>query len=612
MAIPQAFIDELVARTDVVDVIGRYVQLKKAGANFVGLCPFHGEKSPSFNVSPSRQFFHCFGCGKSGNVIGFLMEFTGAGFVDVVQDLAQRAGLDVPDDRLSAADRVRDAEARERKRGIEDVLERAAAAYRANLKSARAAIAYLKGRGVSGRIARDFGLGWAPEGWHNLASVFGDYSDPTLASAGLVIEREDEAGKRYDRFRGRVMFPIHDMRGKLIGFGGRVLDDGKPKYLNSPEGPVFHKGHELYGLWEARKAVRERGCAIVTEGYMDVVALAQNGFGNAVATLGTACTPEHVKKLFRFTENVVFNFDGDAAGRAAAHKALRVAAPFAIDGRSVRFLFLPPEHDPDSFVRSQGAAAFEAVIDAAVPLSRFLLDAAAEGCDMATPEGRARFGDRARELWQLVPEGALAQQLQAEIAARVQIGLADLQRLWSDQAARSQPLRRRDRVAAPTSARQPAVRRAAAVAAPPMRRGARNASTGRALRALQIVFAAPELWLDLSASDQQLLCGFPAPFGGLFTWLDGHLQEHGPAPWEKLRAALASHPDAAVAERALEHTVTAVALDKADLDAILRAERPDFLKTRMNRALAAGDMEMYRVLLANYTQIKLEARKNEP
>ncbi|MBS0403997.1 MAG: DNA primase, partial [Proteobacteria bacterium] len=522
MAIPQHFIQELLARADVVEIVGRYVQLKKTGANFSGLCPFHGEKTPSFTVSPSKQFFHCFGCGKNGNAIGFLMEFTGAGFVEVVHDLAQQYGLPVPEDERSPAERARAAQETEQRASLTDVLARAADAYRQHLKSSPRAIDYLKRRGVSGAVARDFGLGYAPEGWRTLAGVFPDYADAQLQDSGLVIVGEDDDDKRYDRFRDRIMFPIRDVKGQVIGFGGRVLGDEKPKYLNSPETPVFHKGRELYGLFEARGALREHGYALVTEGYMDVVALAQLGFANAVATLGTACTPEHVHKLFRFTDSVVFSFDGDAAGRRAAHKALEAALPLASDVRSIKFLFLPPEHDPDSFIRAEGAAAFEQAVQAAVPLSRFVLDAAAQDCDMETAEGRSHFAANARPLWQLLPAGALGQQLLGEIAAQVRIGVHELQQLWGLRTA-----------ARPSQTRihgGPSPHRSTAPGRPPAGRpapartpGGRTAPSSRAHRALQIVLTAPGTWQTLSGSDHQLLCEQPAPYGPLFAWLDGQV-----------------------------------------------------------------------------------------
>ena len=436
MAIPQSFIQELLARADVVDIVGRYVQLKKGGANFMGLCPFHGEKSPSFSVSPAKQFYHCFGCGKNGNAISFLMDHAGMTFVEAVQDLARQYGLQVPEDDVSPQDRARAVQIREQQATLTSVLEKAGIAYIRHLRGSEKAIDYFKGRGLSGEIARTFGLGYAPEGWRSLASVFPDYNDPLLVESGLVISGEageDSAfgeAKRYDRFRDRVMFPIRNVKGECIGFGGRVLSDEKPKYLNSPETPVFSKGRELYGLFEARAALREYGYALVTEGYMDVVALAQMGFANAVATLGTACTADHVQKLFRFTDSVVFSFDGDGAGRRAARKALDAALPFATDVRNVKFLFLPEEHDPDSYIREHGKDGFASRVAKAVPLSKFMLEAAAEGCDLGTAEGRAHMASNARPLWSLLPDGALKRQLIAEIADKVQIDVRDLAELW--------------------------------------------------------------------------------------------------------------------------------------------------------------------------------------
>jgi DNA primase catalytic core len=378
--IPPAFVHELLSRVDIVEIVGRSVELKRAGATWKGLCPFHGEKSPSFTVSPSRQTYHCFGCGVHGNAVGFLIEQHGMGFVDAVRDLAQHAGLAVPKTASAPGERDEAARQKQKQLTLSDVLARAAAGYRRQLKASERAVAYLKGRGLSGEIAARFGLGYATDSWRGLASVFPNYDDPSLEESGLVIAQGDEggrnesdgppSGKRYDRFRDRIMFPIRSVQGSVIGFGGRVLDRGEPKYLNSPETPVFSKGRELYGLFEARTAIRQRGYALVVEGYMDVVALAQAGFENAVATLGTACTAEHVHKLAKFTDAIVFSFDGDAAGRRAAARALEASLPHAGDTRTFRFLFLPPEHDPDSFVRELGAPAFEAAVARAVPLSR--------------------------------------------------------------------------------------------------------------------------------------------------------------------------------------------------------------------------------------------------
>jgi DNA primase len=455
MAIPQSFIQELLSRIDVVEVVGKYVQLKKGGANFMGLCPFHGEKSPSFSVSPTKQFFHCFGCGKNGNAIGFLMEHAGMTFVEAVKDLAQQTGMQVPEEQQSPEDRARAAAQKAKQDSLSDVLEKAGDAYREQLKITPRAVEYLKGRGLSGQIAKRFGMGYAPEGWRSLASIFPKYDDPLLAESGLVIVNEED-DKRYDRFRDRIMFPIRNIKGECIGFGGRVIGSGTPKYLNSPETPVFHKGRELYGLYEAREALHSAGYVLVTEGYMDVVALAQLGFANAVATLGTACTPDHVQKLFRFTDAVVFSFDGDGAGRRAARKALDGALPYATDVRSIKFLFLPAEHDPDSYVREFGQDAFAEQIKQAMPLSRFLIEAASVDCDLQTAEGRARLSSQARPLWQLLPEGALKQQLLSELAQLIQLETAGLERLWGQQAVTDQRFAPGARSAAPPSQNTPA------------------------------------------------------------------------------------------------------------------------------------------------------------
>ncbi|HEX5310967.1 DNA primase [Aquabacterium sp.] len=420
--IPQSFIQDLLARTDVVEVVGRHVTLKKAGINFKGLCPFHGEKSPSFIVSPSRQTYHCFGCGVHGNALGFLMENGGLGFVEAVKELAQMQGMPVPDDNSSPQDRERAKAQKEKQATLTDVMAQAMKHWKQQLKITPRAVKYLKGRGLTGEIAARFALGYAPENWRGLASAFPKYDDPILVEAGLVITQDpqpgENEGKRYDRFRDRIMFPIRNPQGEVIGFGGRVLDKGEPKYLNSPETPVFTKGRELYGLYEGRAALRNKGYAIVTEGYMDVVALAQWGFGNAVATLGTACTAEHVQKLFRFTEHVVFSFDGDAAGRRAAGRALEAALPFATDTRRIGFLFLPAEHDPDSYIREFGAEAFEACVKKAVPLSRQIIEHASADCDLDTAEGRARLLAQAIPLIRQLPDGALKGQIADDLATQ--------------------------------------------------------------------------------------------------------------------------------------------------------------------------------------------------
>ena len=584
MAIPQSFIQELLARADVVDIVGRYMQLKKGGANFMGLCPFHGEKSPSFTVSPAKQFYHCFGCGKNGNAIGFLMDHGGMTFIEAVKDLAQQYGLQVPEDDMSPQDRAKAAQMREQQATLSSVLEKAGMAYIKALRNSPRAIDYFKGRGLSGEIAKTFGLGYAPEGWRSLASIFPDYNDALLVESGLVItgepgeENAQGEAKRYDRFRDRVMFPIRNVKGECIGFGGRVLSDEKPKYLNSPETPVFSKGRELYGLFEARGALREHGYALVTEGYMDVVALAQMGFANAVATLGTACTAEHVQKLFRFTDSVVFSFDGDSAGRRAARKALDAALPFATDVRTVKFLFLPAEHDPDSYIREHGKDGFADYVAKALPLSKFMLQAAGEDCELDTAEGRAHMASNARPLWALLPDGALKRQLLAEIADKVLIDLRDLLELWqpasktgsykkssylrpdslgyspkivskSTQNSDEEPFSGYpDDLGYPSgheidySNSEPHFSTPVAAVKKPARRVAgRLLPASREDRVLRLLMTEPQSWDLLSVEEHHLLCALPAPHGPLFAWLENQLHDHGPQPWAALREGLRGH-----------------------------------------------------------------------
>jgi DNA primase len=429
--IPQSFIQDLLNRVDIVDVVGRYVQLKKGGANFMGLCPFHNEKSPSFTVSPTKQFYHCFGCGAHGTAVGFMIEYSGLGFVDAVKELAQGVGMTVPDqDRLLPAER---AEVQAKSLALSEVMSKANDFYRQQLRGAQQPVAYLKGRGLTGEIAGRFGLGYAPNGWDSLRAVFPDYEAAALVEAGLVIDKSDEDGahrKRYDRFRDRIMFPIRNTKGQVIGFGGRVLDGGEPKYLNSPETPLFQKGNELYGLFEARQAIRDAGYVLVTEGYMDVVALAQLGFPQSVATLGTACTPTHVQKLLRQTDHVIFSFDGDAAGRRAARRALDACLPHASDDKTLKFLFLPKEHDPDSYIRELGAEAFEQQVRDAMPLSQFLLNEVTGATDLGTSEGRARAQFDAKPLLQAMPPSALRLQLVRGLAQLTQTTPAEIEALF--------------------------------------------------------------------------------------------------------------------------------------------------------------------------------------
>lgn len=410
------------------------MQLRKGGANLLGLCPFHNEKSPSFTVSPTKQFYHCFGCGAHGSAITFLMEHTGASFPEAVRTLAASAGMTVPEENRSPRQQQETARRKAEESRHTQVLDAAQAHYLKQLRASPAAIRYLKQRGLTGEIAAHFGLGWSGTDRHGLSQVFPNYEDPTLVESGLVIESED--GRRYDRFRERIMFPIRNARGSLIGFGGRIIGKGEPKYLNSPETPLFSKGQELYGLWEARQAIRQEGQVIVVEGYMDVVGLAQQGIANAVATLGTATTPDHVKKLLRTSDKVIFSFDGDGAGRRAAWRALQACLPVLRDDIAIRFLFLPSEHDPDSYVRELGAEAFRACLGEAVALSRFLLDELASRHNMDEAEGRASCLHEAKPLLASIPECALRVQIEREMAKLVQLTPEEMAQVLAQQPAK--------------------------------------------------------------------------------------------------------------------------------------------------------------------------------
>ncbi len=421
--IPKSFIQDLLNRLDIVDVVERYVPLKKAGANFVACCPFHSEKSPSFTVSQSKQFYHCFGCGAHGTAIGFVMEHAGFGYVEAIEELARGAGLEVPRERSAAGETYRKVAP-----DLYEVMQAATRYYREQLKQSPRAIDYLKRRGLSGEIAAKFGIGYAPDAWQNLAAAFPDYQSDALTETGLVIAGDD--GKRYDRFRDRIMFPIVNVRGQVIGFGGRVLDKGEPKYLNSPETPLFEKGRELYGLYQAQKNIRASQQVLVVEGYMDVVALAQHGVEYAVATLGTATTPYHVQKLLRLAEHIVFCFDGDKAGQKAAWRALENALPYLQDGKRISFLFLPVEHDPDSFIRESGREAFERRVREAMPLSAYLLREIGSDLDLRSQEGRSQLLQRAKPLLTAIIAPATALLLRKEVAALAGVSQAELEALY--------------------------------------------------------------------------------------------------------------------------------------------------------------------------------------
>ncbi|HEY8355114.1 MAG TPA: DNA primase [Methylophilaceae bacterium] len=408
--IPESFIQELLNRVDIVDVVDRSVPLKKAGANYTACCPFHNEKSPSFTVSPTKQFYHCFGCGAHGTAIGFLMEYQGLGFVEAVHELAKMVGMIVPQETRDV-----DRPLERQEPGLLEVLQQAADYYRAELKKSPRAIEYLKSRGLSGQIAARFQIGYAPQGWQNLQTVFADYADETLKTAGLVVENEQ--GRRYDRFRDRIMFPIHNQKGQVIGFGGRVIDpEDVPKYYNSPETPLFQKGHELYGLFMARRAIRDAGRALVVEGYMDVVALAQYGIEYAVAALGTATTPYHITKLMRQADEIVFCFDGDAAGLGAAWRAAQNALPALTDGLQLRFLFLPKDHDPDSFVREFGKEEFEAAMKTALPLSQYIIQTLSADNPLQSQEDKVRFLNDAEPILKQIKAPRYALMLRKRIA----------------------------------------------------------------------------------------------------------------------------------------------------------------------------------------------------
>ena len=611
--IPAGFLQELISRVDIVEVVGRHVELKRGGANFMGLCPFHGEKSPSFSVSASKQFYYCFGCGASGDAIRFLTEHLGLSFIEAVRDLAQGAGLTVPEEQVSPDERERRNTLRERRLSLGDVLAKAADFYRTQLRATPRAVDYFKRRGLTGAVAARFGLGYAPAGWRTLAGVFPRYDDPLLEEAGLVRlkdaeddshkdshrARDTSAGKpveqageaaaersRYDWFRDRVMFPIRSVDGAVIGFGGRVLDDSKPKYMNSPETPVFSKGRELYGLFEARQALRDKGYALVVEGYMDVVALAQSGFANAVATLGTACTADHVQKLFRFTDSVVFSFDGDAAGRRAAGRALEASLPHASDLRTVRFLFLPPEHDPDSYVRELGPEAFDQQVTQAVPMSRQLVAQARVDADLQTAEGRARMLAQAKPLWTALPDGALKRQLLPELARQAQLEPADLSSLWGTAPAAALPQR--------SGARTPAL------AAPGMRRSGRQAPARTADLALRLLLRHSDWWERLSSEDQGLLHELGGRHGEAVAWLERQLTEHGTLTWAALDPLLEHEPwqaeargwvNAAAADEEqglddLHVVVQRLLVERLDAQARALVEQPELSREDLDRLRA--------------------------
>ncbi len=589
--IPQSFIQDLLARVDIVDVVGKYVQLKKGGANYMGLCPFHNEKSPSFTVSPTKQFYHCFGCGAHGTSIGFLMEYSGLNFVEAVKDLAQNNGMIVPDDdKMPPAQR---AEVTAKSLALSEVMNKASDYYRQQLRGAERAIQYLKGRGLSGEIAARFGLGYAPDAWDSLRSVFLDYQAHALVESGMVIDKSDEDGahrKRYDRFRDRIMFPIRNTKGQVIGFGGRILDQGEPKYLNSPETPLYQKGLELYGLFEARQAIREAGYVLVTEGYMDVVALAQLGFPQAVATLGTACTPTHVQKLLRQTDHVVFSFDGDSAGRRAARRALDACLAHVNDNKVIKFLFLPTEHDPDSFVRTYGSDAFAQEVHNAMPLSQFLIKEVAADNDLGTAEGRAKMQFDAKPLLQQMAPSGLRLQLVRSLAHMTQSTASEVEALFE----LSQPVAR-------------------VKIAPP--RNKRSAPVGLERQILRILVAHPSLAIMMTPLALDDAARMSPDGGDMLMQLVSIAQPMGEqakcaALAESVRVS-GSDFDPLIAEIA-EQTESELDVVALELAGALRQMRTQILKQEMDQLAARGlrepeDVARYREIMQLQDALRREA-----
>jgi DNA primase len=506
--IPQSFIDELIARADIVEVIGARVQLKKSGREFKACCPFHNEKTPSFWVSPDKQFYHCFGCGKHGTVLGFLMDHDHMSFPEAVEELATRLGLEVPheggtDPTLRRADEP-----------LYELMARVARFYADTLGREPRAGEYVARRGLSAATLERFQIGYAPNSWNELLRRFGggDAERQRLAEAGLIVERERgqvQAGERhYDRFRDRLMFPIRDARGRVIGFGGRVIDAGEPKYLNSPETVLFHKGRELYGLYETRRARPNLSRLVVVEGYMDTVALHQAGVDYAVATLGTATTPEHFRRIFRLVPAVTFAFDGDRAGRAAAWRALQQALPEAREGREIRFLFLPEGHDPDTLVAAEGRAGFEERFAGAVPLSEYLVRELSEQSELGHADGRARFAENARPLFARVPQGVYRELLLERLAQVVGLGSQRLEELWA-----------RGGVAASA---------AAVPAQPPARRAPVHSGAGRGSLVRQAILRLlhhPAIALEVSPAERAGLDDSEEPGAALLRDLLDNLRE---------------------------------------------------------------------------------------
>ncbi len=553
--IPQAFLDDLLDRVDIVDVIDRRVKLKKTGKNYSARCPFHEEKTPSFSVNPEKQFYYCFGCGAGGNALGFVMDYENIDFPQAVEGLAGTVGLEVPREPGpgSSATQERDAG----NRPLYALMEEVAAVYRRHLRhhpAAGSAVDYLKQRGLTGTIAQQFDLGFAPPGWDNLLAEMGtdDTRRDLLERCGMLVR--NDSGRIYDRFRDRVVFPIRDLRGRIIAFGGRVLGDDKPKYLNSPETPIFHKSRELYGLYQAKKNNRKLERMLVVEGYMDVIALAQHGVTNATATLGTATSENHLSRLFRLAPEVVFCFDGDEAGRKAAFRAMEAALPCLEDGRQARFLFLPEGEDPDTVVRSGGQDHFNQLLNAALPLETFLFDTLAQGIDTSSMDGRARLSKSVLPHIRQLPEGVYRQLMMQALAERTGLELSSLQQLEAppppqSPADKPEPPRTQTRVSA--GDRERTAPRAAATAAsepsqPHSDTGGTPGCSNHAQSAIALLLHRPDM---ASLANSRQLSGVEGKDAELLLALLDYLNKHPGASTAMLLGHWYGTPEGALLAR---------------------------------------------------------------
>jgi DNA primase len=581
--IPQHFIDELIARTDIVELIGARVPLKKSGREYKACCPFHAEKTPSFWVSPDKQFFHCFGCGKHGTALGFLMDHDHLPFPEAVEELATRLGLEVPHE--GGVDRSPP----HADEPLYELLARVARFYTEQLAREPRAREYLAKRGLTAATLERFAIGYAPNSWNELLRRFGsgDAERKRLADAGLIVERERgsarEGERYYDRFRDRVMFPIRDARGRVIAFGGRIIDAGEPKYLNSPETVLFHKGRELYGLYETRRARRTLDRLIVVEGYMDAVSVHQAGIDYAVATLGTATTAEHFRRIFRVVPAVVFAFDGDRAGRAAAWRALQQALPEAREGREIRFLFLPEGHDPDTLIAAEGRAAFEERLAAAVPLSEYLVRELSEQCELGSADGRARFAEQVRPLFARVPAGVYRELLLERLAEVVRLSPARLEALWMQ---------------APTaaaSAAAPSFRARRATTARP----ARSAGRGSLVRqAIVRLLHYPTIALEVTADERAGLDASEEPGAALLRELLDNLREQPAQIPAQVIQRWMGHKDGETLQKLLERdeVITGAAAAAGEMRAALlkladqaAGRRLEALEAKSRSGALAGD-----------------------